>query len=56
MKKICLLSILMLIGQLSFGQSAKDILEKVAAKLTNKSGVTASFKMESEGPPRAPSP
>ena len=48
MKKICLLSILMLIGQLSFGQSAKDILEKVAAKLTNKSGVTASFKMESE--------
>ncbi len=48
MKKICLLSILMLIGQLSFGQSAKDILEKVAAKITNKSGVTASFKMESE--------
>ena len=48
-KKICLLLVMSLISQLSFGQSARAILDKVAATLSNKGGVTATFHMSNKG-------
>jgi len=45
MKKIVLVMSLLLVCALSFGQSAKSVLDKTAAIVSNKNGVQANFAM-----------
>ena len=45
MKKICFLITAVLFSTLTFAQTAKDVLDKAAATITVKNGVTANFKM-----------
>ena len=47
MKKIVVLITAVLFSALSFGQTAKQVLDKAAAAVSSKSGVTASFTMSS---------
>lgn len=47
MKKIVLMLTLLLSVAATYGQTAKSILDKCAATISSKDGVTASFKMES---------
>ena len=48
MKKICFLITAMLLSVASFAQTAKQVLDKAAAVVSNKSGVTASFTISSK--------
>ena len=48
MKKICFLITAMLLSVASFAQTAKQVLDKTAAVVSNKSGVTASFTISSK--------
>lgn len=48
MKKICILITAMLFAIASSGQTAKQVLDKTAAVVSNKSGVTASFTISSK--------
>ena len=45
MKKIVLVMSLLLVCAVSFGQTAKSVLDKAAATVTNKNGVQADFTM-----------
>ena len=45
MKKIVLAMTFMLAGILAYGQTAKSVLDKTAAVVSNKSGIQANFKM-----------
>ena len=45
MKKIVFVMTLMLVSVLSYGQTAKSVLDKTASVVSNKSGVQANFKM-----------
>ena len=48
MKKICFLITAMLLSVASFAQTAKQVLDKTATVVSNKSGVTASFTISSK--------
>ena len=45
MKKIVFVMSLLLVSILSYGQSAKSVLDKTAAAVSNKNGVKADFTM-----------
>ena len=45
MKKIVLIMSLLLVCSLSFGQTAKSVLDKTAAVVSNKNGIQANFTM-----------
>ena len=45
MKRLCLLITTVLFCAVTYGQTAKDVLDKASAKITVKSGVQANFKM-----------
>lgn len=46
MKKIVILSVLSLLSTIVFGQSAQSVLDKAAATVNLKEGVTANYKMQ----------
>ena len=45
MKRIVLAITLALLCSLSYGQTAKEVLDKAAATISNKQGITAKFKI-----------
>lgn len=48
MEKIRITCLMLLIALASYGQSAKQVLDKTASIISNKSGVTASFNISSQ--------
>lgn len=48
MEKIRIICLMLLIALASYGQSAKQVLDKTAGIISNKSGVTASFNISSQ--------